>query len=342
MGVFFIDTSVLKENFVKYYGGETNGLKCFKNCFGILLYGAGLEGSNVPVGSISLSVGTDVIIRIKENNSFKIVSSDTDTEFQCPLDKLRDFNGDKMPKSLFRACAMLKGKIKGGEILIDYSVNDKRFKRPITALATAIGIMDKGKMPEFEMMKFLIEDSDEEKYSVLSAELYGRKNTILNRRIDGKFEYLPFNLSGLKVVISYVDNKTIDIKKELSNEDMEKYKSNESKRIELIRTELTENKTITQQMSNIFKTSASELFNIMGKSADFLADMYRISEETGLIKAVVPVYSIGGICAFVEDKEIDQYVEKLSLEYQKKAGQMPTFCICDSDSSGIISDIESE
>ena len=70
--------------------------------------------------------------------------------------------------------------------------------------------------------------------------------------------------------------------------------------------------------------------------------MYRISEETGHIKAVVPVFSIGGICAFVEDKDTDQYVEKLSLEYQKKAGRMPAFCICDSDSGAIISDIESK
>lgn len=336
-----MDISVLKNNFVKYYGGETNGLKCFKNCFGILLYGLGLEDSNISVGSISLSVGTYVVIRIKDNNSFKIVLSDTDTQFECFLEKLRDFNGDKVSKALFRTCAMLRGEIKGGEILIDYGVDDKRFKRPITALAAALEIMDKGKMPEFETMKFLVEDSDEEKYSVISAELYGRRNIILNRRNDGKFEYLPFNISGIKAVISYID-KTIDIKKELSAEAMEKYKSNESKRIELIKTEICSKRTITEQFSKILKTSAYELFKMMGKNAEFLSDMYIISEETALTKAIVPVYSIGGICAFVEDENIDRYIEKLSLEYQKKAGQMPTFCICDSDSGGVVSDIESK
>ena len=340
--MFFINISVLKENFVKYYGGETSGLICFKNCFGILLYGMGLENSNIPVGSVSVSVGTYVIVRIKENNSFKIVLSDTDTQFECPVEKLRDFNGDKMSKALFRSCAMLRGEIKGGEIFIDYSADDKRFKRPVTALSTALGIINKGKMPEFEAMKFLIEDSDEEKYSVLFAELYGRKNTIINKSDDGKFEYLPFNLSGVKAVISYVENKAVDISKELSDEDMEKYKSNESKRVEIIKTELLKNKTITQKISKTFKTSAFELFRMLGKSTDFIADMYRISEETGHIKAVVPVFSIGGICAFVEDKDTDQYVEKLSLEYQKKAGRMPAFCICDSDSGAIISDIESK
>ncbi len=340
--MFNIDTSVLKENFVKYYGGATDGLKCFKNCVGIVLYGAGLEESNISMGSITLSVGTDVIIRVKEDFSFKIISSDMDTEFECPLESLRDFNGDKMPKALFRVCALMKGEIKGGEILIDYSINDKRFKRPVTALASLIGLMDKGKLPDIETVKFLIEECDEEKYSVLASELYGRKNTILNRRNDGKFEYLPFNLSGLKAVISYVDSKRTDIKKELSDEEMEKYKSNESKRIELIKAEIDGKKTITPQIAKIFKASAAELFNMLGKSVDYLSDMYKISEETGLTKAVVPVYSIGGVCAFVEDKDVDRYVEEASSLYQKKAGQMPTFCICDSSSSGIISDIKSE
>ncbi len=330
-----------KDSFIKYYGGEKNGLKCFKSCFGIVLYGAGLENTKASVGILSLSAGANVVVRLTEDYSFKIICSDMDTEFECNLEELKAFNGDKLPKALFKVCAMLKGEIKGAEILIYYSIDDKKFKTPVTALATALGIMDKGKIPDIEAVRFLADESEDEKNLIPAAELYGRKNTILNRRNDGKWEYLSFNFSGVKAVLSYVD-KTIDVKKMLSEDDMEKYKSNECKRIELIRAELSENKTITQQIAKIFKASAYELFNMLGKNSDFLFDMYKFSEETNLVTAVVPIYSIGGVCAFVEDKDIDNYIEKLSSEYQKKAGQMPTFCICDSDSSGIISDIESE
>ena len=341
VGVFKIDTNILKDSFIKYYGGEKNGLKCFKSCFGIVLYGAGFENSNTPVGVLSLSAGANVVVRLKEDYNFKIICSDMDTEFECNFDSLKDFNGDKLPKALFKVCAMLKGEIKGAEILIDYSIDDSRFQRPVTALSTVLGCLDKGKVPDIEAVKFLADESDDEKNIIPSAELYGRKNTILNRRNDGKWEYLSFSMSGMKAVLSYVD-KTIDVKKMLSEDNMEKYKSNECKRMELIKAEVSENKTITQQAAKNFKASAYELFNMLGKNSDFLFDMYRISEETNIVRSVVPIYSIGGVCAFVEDKDIDQYIEKLSSEYQKKAGQMPTFCICDSDSSGIISDIESE
>ena len=341
VGVFKIDTNVLKDNFIKYYGGEKSGLKCFKNCSGIVLYGAGLENSNAPVGILSLSAGNYVTIRLKEDDKFKIICSDMDTEFECNSEDLKNCNTDKLPKALFKVCAMLKGDIKGAEVFIDYSIDDRKFKRPVIALAVTLGFLDKGKIPDIETVKFLADENEDEKNIIPAAELYGRRNTILNRRNDGKWEYLSFNLYGVKAVLSYVD-KTIDVKKILSEDDMERYKANECKRIELLKTEISENKTITKQIAKIFKTSAYELFNMLGKSSDFLLDMYRISEETSLANAIVPIYSIGGVCAFVEDENIDQYIEKLSKEYQKKAGSMPTFCICDNDSGGIISDIESE
>ncbi len=340
--MFTIDIREIKENFTKFYGKDDTGIKCCKSGCGIVFYGAGLEKSSLPVGGLSLSVDTDVVVRVKDDKKFDIILSDMNTEYECETENLNEFTGDRFSKSLFKACAMLKGDISGAECLIEYSVNDEKFKRPVISLISALGILNKGKVPDIETVKFLVENIEEEKYSFLPAELYGRKNTLISRRNDGKWEYLPFNISGYKMLISYVDSKGIDIKKKLSQDNMKRYTVNECKRVELIKNEIVNKKGITEEIGKLLSESAYELFDMLGKNAKVLSEMYKISEETGLSVAAVPLYSYCGVCAFVKDEDIDNYIRIFSKEYQKKAGAMPAFCICDSDDSGVLSDIESE
>ena len=326
-----MDAKEIKENFIKHYSGDDNGLKCYKSCCGIVLYGAGLEDSGLCVGGLTLSVDTSIVIREKDDKIFDIICADTDIKYECDIEKLNSFTGDKFSKEMFNACAILKGNLCGAEILVEYSVNDRKFKRPLTSLMSGLGIFDKGKVPDFETVKYILDKGDEQSYSFLPAELYGRKNTLISRKNDGRWEYLPFNLTGLKMVISYTDLKGIDIKKILSEDDMKKYSDNETKRAELIKKE----KGITEEVGKIIKASAYELFDMLGKSAEKLKEMYKISEETGLCVLVVPLYNYYGVCAFLKDEDVDAYCDMISKEYQKKVGIMPTLCICDSDDSGV-------
>lgn len=326
-----MDAKEIKENFIKHYSGDNKGLKCYKSCCGIVLYGAGLEDSGLCMGGLSLSIDTGIVIRAKDDKVFNIICADTDIKYECDVEKMNSFTGDKLSTEMFKACAMLKGKLCGAEILVEYSVNDRKFKRPLTTLMSGLGILDKGKVPDFETVKYMLEKGEEKNYSFLPAQLYGRKNTLVSRRTDGSWEYLPFNLTGLKMVISYTDLKGLDIKKSLSDDDMKKYSENEIKRAELIKKE----KGITEEVGKLIKASAYELFDLLGKSAEKLKEMYKISEETGLCILVVPLYNYYGVCTFLKDEDIDAYCDMISKEYQKKAGIMPTLCICDSADSGV-------
>ena len=326
-----MDVNVIKENFKKHYSKDDHGLKCYRNCCGIILYGAGLEDSGLCVGGLSLSIDTNIAMREKEDKTFDIICSDTDTEYECDVENLNSITGDKFSEQIFKVCAMLKGKMCGAEILIEYSVDDIRFKRPRTSLMSGLGLFDKGKVPDLDTVKCLIDGCEEENYSFLPAELYGRKNTLVSRRNDGMWEYLPFNLTGLKMVLTFADFKGIDVKKMLSEDNMKIYSVNECKRAELIKNE----KGITEKVGKLIKTSAYEMFNMLGKSAEKLSEMYKISEETGLCVLVVPLYNYCGVCGFVKDEDVDTYCDIISKEYQKKVGTMPTICICDSEDSGV-------
>ncbi len=327
----------IKEDFKKIYGANDEEIKCHKICCGIILYGAGFDNNDLCMGGLSLSVNTSVAIKTNNNKKFRIVFSDSDTQYECELDKLKTFVGEKLAKSMFEVLAMTRGSINGAEILIEYSINDKRFQRPLTSLISGFGILNNGKIADIEFIKCLI-STNEELYSFLPCELYGRKNTLLNRNKNGKLEYLPFNLDGLKIIISLMDDKGFDIKHILSKSNDSTFKNyviNEEKRAELIKEELIKNGTITEKTDEIFKTSAYELLGALGKNAEKLLTMYKISEETKLASAIVPLYSYFGICAFVPDMDVDNYVRIISEEYQKKVGAIPTLCICDSCDSGI-------
>lgn len=326
----------IKEDFKKIYGSNDEGIKCYKTCCGIILYGAGLDDSDLCMGGLSLSVDTSIAIKPNNNKKFHIIFSDLNTQYECELDKLKTFVGDKLAKSLFDICAMTRGSINGAQILIEYGINDKRFKRPSASLLSGLGLLNNGKIADIDFVKYLI-DTKEEPYSYLPCELYGRKNTLLNKDKNGKLEYLPFNLDGIKIVLSLMDDKGFDIKHILSDSEnsFKSYMTNEEKRAELIKEELIKNKTITEKTDKLLKASAYELLGILGKSAEKLLQMYKISEETGLAKTIVPLYSYFGICAFVPDENVDKYVKIISEEYQKKVGTIPTLCICDSCDSGI-------
>ncbi len=327
----------IKENFKKIYGANDEGIKCYKTCCGIVLYGAGFDDSDLCMGGLSLSVETSVAIKTNNKKKFYIIFSDLNTQYECELDKLKTFVGDKLAKSMFEILAMTRGSINGAEILIEYSINDKRFQRPSASLMSGLGILNNGKIADIEFVKCLI-DTNEELYSFLPCELYGRKNTLLNRDKNGKLEYLPFNLDGFKIVLSLMDDKGFDIKNILFKSNDNKFKNymiNEEKRAELIKEELIKNGTITEKTDKILKASAYELLDALGKSAEKLFQMYKISEETNLAKTIVPMYSYFGICAFVPDENVDRYVKIISEEYQKKVGAIPTLCICDSCDSGI-------
>ncbi len=291
------------------------------------------------MGGLSLSIDTKIAIKTNERKKFNIIFSDMNTQYECDCEKLRDFMGDKLIKSMFKSCAMMRGSLDGADILIEYSIDDKRFKKPATALISALGIMNNGKLPNIETIKCLI-DSDEELYSFLPATLYGRKNVLISKEKNNRLEYLPFDLSGYKMVLSLVDDKGFNIKNIISDskENDVKFKNyviNECKRTDIIKNELKTSGTITPTLSQQLKESGYELLGALGKSSDKLFQMYQISEKTGLAKTLVPMYSHFGICAFVLDEDVDKYAKLISEEYQKKVGTIPTLCICESGDSGI-------
>ena len=88
-------------------------------------------------------------------------------------------------------------------------------------------------------------------------------------------------------------------------------------------------------MSEILEKSAKELCLISGAYGKKLFEVFKSAQDTGLTRCSILSYDIGGVCAIVEDCNVDKFIDAFSKENLKKAGERAQFFICDTKNSGV-------
>lgn len=318
-----MDRRTTEELFFKYYGEFKEKIYCVKTGYGIRLFG--LEGGRT--GGISLSVSTAAAICPTEDNHFEIIRSDRDIKYKIGFESRREA-ADGDTEAMTGICIMSKGTLKGGKILLSFDSDE--LKTPLTALMCGLETVGVGKIPEAEKVAYVIKEYKEESGSFLPAELYGRRNMIICGENGGGWEYLPFDMSGCKLVIAYFGEKGIDVGDGLTGEKFVEYMGKEEKRTDLLIKAIKEKKRVCKEVGAILRSGHCELLRLLGRCGEELYQMYKISFDTGLCECCVPLYESGGVCAFVKNELVDDYAKIISDRYQKKVGEKPTLLICDS------------
>ncbi len=329
-----MDRKTIKEMFEKYYGETSGEIYCVKMGHGVKLFGNFSEQTEIFEGGISLSINTGMAISLKNDNKFDIIQSNRDIKYRVDFNDSENRMDNSELKRIKKICAISKGTLKGGNILI--LIDSDELTKPLTTLMCGLEIAGAEKVPDLEKVCCMTDELDDEKNTFLPAELYGRKNTLIYGRKNGIWEYLPFNMEGYKIILAYANIKEVNINKISSEEKFKDYIKAEEKRTEILKKIIKEKKCVCDEVGAILNNSHSELLKLLGRSGEELDKMYRTAVDTEICVCCVPIYEKGGICTIVKNELVDDYTRIISCEYQKKAGEKPALFICDSDDSCVL------
>lgn len=340
-----MDSRELRENFIKIYEGEENGIRAFFASPPVRLCGLNIPGFDCAVTAISPD--TTAVIRRSEEDFFRIIKSDSDVMYQCRNDMLKQCNEKESVKKLFEAIGLLKGNLMGADILLVNSTDDKAFQTNLYALGTAVKMLSENRTPAVNEMKSVADNSDLMD-SITEGFLYAKKDSVMFRHKDGKYENIPFYLSDYKLIVFKIIAPHEDIvpqvrsaasrvlhEKNVTQPDKyEKYCINEQKRAERFLGELKNNPVPSEASACIFEESSFELFSLCGRYGAAIYSLYSAAAESGRTGFITAAYDLGGICAAVKNEYVDEYIKDVSDLYESREGSKPDIYICASAGSG--------
>lgn len=191
----------------------------------------------------------------------------------------------------------------------------------------------------------------------VGGEFFGKKNLLYGIDKSNQTEYIPININDSKIIIISADIKKEDIAKKInrsyenaklnmaavnnslssmgyeSDDKYENYIFNEIKRTETILYGLKKGKL--NELQTVMEKGIIEFANLMEKSREKFIKLYETIKKSGMCELVLSAYEYNGIAAIVKDGSVDDFVERMSDECEKKEGSAPSFYICDTAASGI-------
>ncbi|MDY3927783.1 MAG: hypothetical protein SOZ34_00265 [Clostridia bacterium] len=345
----------MQNDFIKRYGGEKNSLRSFISCCGLSVCGRGFEKYGKNIYSCAFFPATYITLKTDDSGKFSIQFADENIQYVCAIEKLSEYDDKTEQGRVFKQINRFKGKVNGAKILFNFDVYEKNFRKCEEAVITAFETMNYGYIREENL--FL--DLKGGRKEFIGGELFGRKNSLYGINDNNNSEYLPFNISGNRLIII-----TSEMKNENISEKLYKAYENIKKMYELTgnngKAEIVKRKSEdkyenyilheinrTREIINILKSgkikeiqpfeeeATVELSKLLGKSGEKLLRMYETAKNSGMCELVLPAYEYGGVAAVVKDEWVDNFIERISEEYEKRDGISPSFYICDTASSGI-------
>ena len=351
--VIKININNIHDDFVKRYSGKADALRTFAVCSDITIVGNGFEESTEEYYSLPLSIRTYLSVRESDKNSFDFQMSDSDEEYSSQSQDLMKYKGKDFEGDIFKAIAHTKGKCKGAELLFSFDAESEPFMDYIPAVYVAFGQINDGKnakMAEAENMYKSVNHTAD-----IECQLSGRKNYLISSDINSAKKYIPFNMSGYKVIIvtsnlkkekperkltPYIEKvSSMSHSRSYNGENMqnvyEKYVANEINRRQKIGEILGEKGAFGEEIFSLLWTSAYEYCNILDKNSDVLKRMLNAAQQSGLCDFAIPVLKYRGIAFFVRDELVDEFVNFYSQKGEQESGSQVKFYIADSENSGV-------
>ena len=196
--------------------------------------------------------------------------SDSNEEYSSKVQELTKYKAKDFEGDIFKAIAQAKGKCKGAELLFSFDAQDEPFMDYIPAVYVALGQINDGENAQ------MVENGDMFKSvkhrSNIECQFSGRKNYLISSDNSSSKKYLPFNMTGYKVIIAAANLKKDNPEKKLcqclekissmsgsrsfNGENMpnvyEKYAANEINRREKISALFKENGAFGEEIFSLF------------------------------------------------------------------------------------------
>ena len=337
-----INIKEIQEDFIRRYGGSAENLKTFGVCSDLTILGNGFSLSTEKYYSLPISIRTYITLRITDDDNFYLRHSYDDTEYVSSKKKLLSYKENVLEGKIFKIIAHAGKKIPGAQILFNYDVTSKAFMNPLSCVYCACGLLSGTKIPGCHEFK-IITDAKKQTGNIPCL-LYGRKNHLTAS--EEPYEYVPFNLSGKKIILASASLKKEDIDKNLlqhlentsnskNNSNVyEKYIDNEIQRIGQISGVLMKDKGNIIKVSDKLKKSSYEYCSILKKNSMALKQMLKVAKETNFCDTVLVAPKYNAIAAIVEEKNVDAFIDAFSKSGEKVFSSQIKYYITETENSG--------
>lgn len=330
-GMREINKKEIQSDFTKRFPKYSHGIRTFAVCNDLTILGNGFEGSGKEYYSLPLSARTYLSIVLCDDEKFSFQLSDSNNEYSSDIKELTLFKEKDFEEEIFRAVFHNLNSIKGAKMLFSFDINTKAFMKSAACIKTAFSLIGTGKINEGTVLE------GEHNSECL---LRGRKNYLISE----KGEYIPFDLSGYKIVLAITDfkkeknNLTYQLDKITNNTpkdecfctNTEKYVINELNRIKNL-----SKKPQREEIFDMIKQSGLQYCDAIEKNSEMLKKMMKAAYNSGLCTAALPALEYSALAVFVKEDKVDEFVSIFSESGQTASGSQISFCIAQSENSGV-------
>jgi len=339
-----VNAQQLREDFEKCFGKENAKVEVVSVATPIPFFGSGLQPLSVPLMAVGITPYSMVAFRKREDDIFRMREHDSVLECTCPKGKLSQYESKDFARELFGVL----GRISKSETGTDFLLYQKRISALGTHLPMAVALaaerMNAEKIIPEQVLQTVV--TDEEKRCEEAVALFSGQNKVL--LTDGKqVQYAPSPAEACKIVLTLTEKpqKTERLRKMVCK----RYRGAGKEAISRSASEAepgyrrwllfaeAEQRRITEAMrclekkdrdgfGKIMNHSAAERLRVCGKKAHMQELLFRIAEPISLGCNLLAEH---GIISIVPDAEVDRFIETVHEAYQKKAGELPAFLICD-------------
>lgn len=316
-----LTAETFNETFLKIYGKNSENLHIFKIAHGMTLLGDAAAEQIHRIIGIGIAPDTFIGIRFCEDDCFYLRETDSEIMYECKKSNLSEYNDMDWAANIFHLIGhfILSINISGAQILFhkecgaefaDYAVAvcygfSNIFCKNLS-LGELLGIVLPHSADFSENAKKLISFSSSKKGFLFVENLH-------------PFYLLPM-MEDKKIILILIGKRCFG---KIEEKEYKDFVDNEIRRI-LNGGEALKKGDLSAFGKNVKESAQEYLTKAKGdteKIEILFSTVSQFSDICGL-------YKKDGIFAFVNDNCVDEFVNKVSEEYEKKAGEKPEFYIC--------------
>lgn len=313
-----ININDIWDDFIKTYSKDCKNLTTYAVSSDLCVLGNSFSYFNKTFYSLSFSLGTYITVSPQDDGIFTFRTSYSNEEFISKKEELMSFFDNKLAKDVFNTIGRSKTRLYGAKILFNFDAKPSYFHKIV--LCTEVAFSD---------------NSEELLNGNNIFNFFGQKNYLCASDNDEKIRYIPFDLTGYKIVIiSFLK----DIKKteKRIKKMAEEYKNKEGILFEIadehIKAEekLIDEKKRTSDIKSFLEGSFSNAVRISEKifnDPQNMSLLIKKIEATKLCDGIIPSLKYHGVAVFIKDENVDEFIYNFSKDAEKITGTSVAFYI---------------
>lgn len=317
------------ETFYKVYGESDDRLHVFKLAHSMLVLGEAAASEGRRVIGLGITPDTFIGIRLCSDGSFYLRETDSEIMYDCEKNKLFAYRENDWAKNLFHILGRLCGSINisGAQVLFHKECGAD-FANYAAAVCYGFSKIFCSDITAAEILSMILPgnaDFAENARQLLSLDSQKGRFSLIENRVP---VYIFPGMDDYMTVLALTGEKAFadPIKRAEQSgmtDEIKAFEEEENRRVTVGAALLK--KGDTEGFGRIVKKSAEEYLELAQKHSEKVKMLFKCAAA---LSDICGIYENRGIFSFVHKDVVDEFVDTLGAEYEKKAGTKPEFYIC--------------